>query len=413
MLNIWLLQIGEPLLIRGDERKMRSNLLAEELARRGHNIQLWVSAFDHNAKKWAIRSESELIRRDNIRVVVLKGTGYKKNVSLARFLDHRVLSWNFMRLAKEKEKPDIIIASSPPHDLAYQSVKYARRNRIPVIVDIRDPWPDIFLDNVPDWLKRTGKILFLRDFQMVKKTMGEAESIVAVSNAFLEWGLSHGKRKRSLNDQVFYLGYHRPDANIRQENVRKELRETLNALGNRTVVVYIGTFSGYHDPSVIVDCAKTLPTSDLAFILAGYGDFYDQVRVKAKSLPNVYFPGWLNRDEIDALLVRSSIGICPTPMKVDLFPNKAFMYISAGLPVVSSFQGDLKALIESERIGFYFDPGAADKLANAVVALSSNPHVYKEMSGNARRVFELKFGEDKIYQDFADHVERIASGRWT
>jgi glycosyltransferase involved in cell wall biosynthesis len=153
-------------------------------------------------------------------------------------------------------------------------------------------------------------------------------------------------------------------------------------------------------------------TRDLAFILAGNGDLYEQIRVKAKSLPNVYLPGWLNRDEIDALLMRSSIGICPTPMQVDLFPNKAFMYISAGLPVVSSFQGDLKALVESEKIGFYFAPGAVDKLADAVVALSSNPNIYKEMSGNAKRVFELKFNEDKIYQDFADHVERIESGSW-
>lgn len=409
MLNIWLIQIGEPLLIRGDERKMRSNLLAEELARRGHKVQLWVSAFDHNAKKWAIRDKSELIKRDNIRVAVLKGTGYKKNVSFARFIDHRVLAFKFKEQSKKAEKPDVIITSLPPHDLAHQSVKYAIKNHTPVIVDIRDPWPDIFLDNLPNYLKEIGRLLLFRDFQMVKGTMRRADSLVAVSNTFLEWALRHGKRNKSEYDRVFYLGYHRPDASLRMENVRKELKEVLNALGNRKIVTYIGAFTGYHDPSVIVDCARMPAMRDIAFVLAGNGDLYDLISEKAKSMSNVYLTGWINQDEIDALLTYSCIGICPTPMKVDLFPNKAFMYLSAGLPVVSSFQGDLKVLIESKKIGYYFDPGDVDALKSAILTLSSDKLIYREMSGNASELFRVMYSEEKIYQGFADHVERIAA----
>jgi len=409
LLDIWIIQIAEPLPIRGDERRMRSNILAEELAHRGHNVVLWVSAFDHNSKKWAIRSESQLIRRENIRVVVLKGTGYKRNISLARFLDHRVISWKFKGLAKKKEKPDVIIASLPPHDLAFQSVKYAKRNGIPAIVDVRDTWPDIFLDNIPEWLRGIGRILLFREFQMVKNTMKEADCLFAVSNSFLEWGLHHGKRNRSIRDQVFYLGYHRPDANVKMENVGTELKEALDALGDRTVVTYIGTFSEFQDPSVISECSRRLEMSDTIFVLAGYGSLCQKAKEEAKSQRNVFFPGWLNGDEIDALLLKSKIGICPYSKKSEIFPNKAFMYLSAGIPVISSYQGDLKSIIESERIGYYFNPGDVDALTDAILTLSGNLRIREEMSRNANRVFELRFSEEKIYQGYADFVERMAS----
>lgn len=408
MLNIWLMQIGEPLPIRGDERKMRRSILAEELARRGHNVLLWVSAFDHCAKKWAIRTEDELVKRERIRVIVLKGTGYRKNISIARYLDHRVLSWRFKHLSNREDKPDIIIASLPPHDLAYQSVKYASSKDVPSIIDIEDTWPDIFLDNIPEWLWGIGRILLFREFKMVKDTMKEADCLVAVSNTFLEWGLRYGKRQKSSKDQVLYLGYHQPTVSRERQNVGRALGELLEALSGKTVVTYIGTFSEYHDPSIIIDCAERLEVSNIAFVLAGYGELHSQVEEKAKSRPNVYFPGWLNGEEIDALLMNSSIGICPTSKKADLFPNKAFIYLSAGLPVISSFQGDLKELIESEKIGYYFDPGDVDTLADAIFTLDHDSSVYEEMSKNAKRVFDSRFDEARIYQDFADLIESMA-----
>jgi glycosyltransferase involved in cell wall biosynthesis len=408
VLNIWLIQIGEPLLIHGDERKMRSNLLAEELARRGHDVTLWVSAFDHNEKKWAIKDAAELIERERIRVVVLRGTGYKKNISFRRYLDHRVISWKFKHRSKKEDKPDVVIASLPPHDLAHQAVKYAKRILTPVIVDIRDPWPDVFVDSLPDWLKSTGKLALLREIRMVKATMRKADCLVAVSNEFLEWGLRYGKRNRSSNDRVYYLGYHCPDADAARFDVRQEVEETLDAVGDRTVVTYIGTFSGFQDPSIVVECARRLESNETAFIFTGYGDLYEKAKEMAGSQSNAFFIGWLNGEEIDALLLKSDIGVCPYSKKSSIFPNKAFMYMSAGIPIVSSYRGDLKSIIESERIGFYFDPGDIDALTKAVDTLCGDSRTYEEMSGNARSVFASEFDDEDIYRAYAGYVESVA-----
>lgn len=406
--RIWIVQIGEPLLIRGDERKMRSNILAEELAKRGHDITLWVSAFDHNAKDWAISSAEELAKRERIRVLVLKGTGYRRNISPSRYFDHRLLSWKFRRLSKKQDRPDVVIASLPPHDLAYQSVKYAKKNNIPVVVDIRDPWPEVFLDSFPESLKGLARILLFWEFRILRKIMKKADYLVAVSNAFLRWGQSYGNRVNPEKDRVYYLGYHRPFSADRKENVGNELKRTLEFVTAGTVVTYIGTFSGFQDPTIIIRGAERLIDDDIAFVFTGNGNLYDRTKEKLRSKHNVHFVGWLNGDEIDALLAISSIGICPYSKPSDIFPNKAFMYMSMGIPVVSSYQGDLKALIESEKIGFTFDPGDVDALVEAILTLHGNRRIYGEMSENVRRLFESRFDAENIYKDFADHIESIA-----
>lgn len=407
MLKVWIIQIGEPLLIRGDERKMRSNLLAEKLARRGHEVVLWVSAFDHNAKKWAIKSDGDLVQRENIKVNLLKGTGYKKNISLARYMDHRVIAWKFRKQAKAQDKPDVIVASLPPHDLAYQCVKYAGVNRVPVVVDIRDLWPDIIVDSLPERLSFLGRILLFNDFRMVKKAMSEADGLTAVSNSFLEWGLRCGNRRRSEADKVFYLGYHRLEAGADLNNVSEEFRDVLDKLDNRQVVTYIGTFSESQGPTVMTECAKRLEDSDIAFVFTGYGDTYERARAESKDSKNVFFVGWLNQNEIDALLMKSSIGLCPYSKSSTIFPNKACMYLSASLPIASSYLGDLKDLIETEKIGLNFGTSDPDSLVEFIRLLTSENSTYSDMSRNARVVFESRFVEEKLYREFAYWVERV------
>lgn len=408
-LKVWIVQTGEPLIVRGDERKMRSNLLAEELAGRGHEVVLWVSGFDHNAKRWAARSEGELLSRKNMRTIVLKGTGYSRNVSLSRFVDHRLVAWRFRGRARRVEKPDVIVASLPPHDLAYQCVRYAKDNAVPVIVDVRDPWPDILLERMSGWRRRAAGVLLLKDFRMARESIAGATGVVAVSNAFLDWCMRLADRTPSKEDRVLYLGYHRPRPAARPG---KRIAGVLEEVGRRKVITYVGAFSTYHDPSPVLDCAAMLAEreDDIAFVLAGDGQLRARSIQRAAGRPNVFFPGWLNGEEIDALLANSYLGVCPTTKCTEIFPNKAFMYLSMGLPVVSSFQGDLKRLIQDERVGCYCEPGNAHALARAVSRLVDDSALYEEMSANAAELFEARFTEERIYPEFATHVEGLCEG---
>ncbi len=410
-LLIWLIQTGELLPLDKVEKRMRTTLLADKLLERGHSVIWWASAFDHFKKKLLFLEDTDIDLKDTFKIKMLKGIGYKKNICFSRFIDHRIISRKFKKLAPNMPKPDIIITSMPPHDLAYEAVRFAKSNNIPVLVDIRDPWPDIFLNHVPPIFRRVAKIIFYKDFKMVENMMKMANGLIAVSNTFLEWGLNYAGRKKKWLDVVFYLGCSK-NLNVNNKpNKPNKIVPLIGSLKCNFVVTFIGTFGSYHNPSILLDCANKLEKYNITFVLAGDGEFFKEIKRKSSTMQNVIVTGWLNQNEINVLLKYSDIGICPTTKRIDLFPNKAFAYLSSGLPIISAFKGDLMEVIEKYQIGFNYQANDVDALVEYIRILYKDNKIYKKKSGNACKVFDEEFDAELIYERYVEHIEKIVRGK--
>jgi len=407
-MNIWLIKIGESL--PGDRkfRKLRTVTLAEKLSAAGHEVTWWTSAFDHLRKEWV--SGDREIRKisENFRVITLKGTGYRKNISFARYVDLRIIARKFGQMASLERKPDMIIASIPDYNIAFQASVFAKRNNVPFIVDIRDTWPDLFLEYVPSVCKGLVKALLFRDFKLIKKTLNRADGILAVTGTFLKWGLDHAGRDKTSYDRVFYLGYSRKDIPGKRDLSHDIPMET--ALREKFVVSFVGTFSHTHNPSVMVEAARLLP-GGIHFFLAGEGQFYDKVKGSAAGLANVHFTGWLDEPGIDHLLRHTQIGICPSNKNIDLFPNKAFLYLAYGIPVLSSFDGDLRQLMEKYGFGSHFNPGDPGDLAAKIEKLFRDNETRVQYARNAAGTFDNIFDADKIYEEYIRYIESMPVAR--
>lgn len=403
-MNIWLIQTGEPLPLNDKVKKMRTAFLADKLIERGHSVVWWASAFDHPTRRWLVKQDYEFTIKDGFKIYALKGLGYKKSVSLFRFIGNRIIARKFKRLAPKISKPDVIVASIPAHDLAYEAVMFAKNNNIPVLVDIRDEWPDIFLTVVPGSLRKFIKSLFSRDFYMIEKALRLSDGILAMMDSLLSWGLDYAKRKQNWKDKIFYLGAKK---SFKVNDESEKLQKMLEVLKGKFVVTFIGTFVQNNNPSILVDCAKNLSHSNIYFVLAGDGELFNKIKIRASGLRNIIFPGWLDSDEIVGLLKHSHAGVCPTLLDRKAFPNKVFSYLSAGLPILSAFCGDLKDFIEKQHIGFYYPPKDSHVLAERISFLNNNPALYKEMSSNAQRVFDQMFDADKVYGEYALHIEKV------
>jgi len=404
-MNIWLSQTGESLPLSDKAKKMRTALLADKLIERGHSVVWWASTFDHSTKRCIVRNDHEFTVKDGFKICAIKGLGYKRNISLARFINNRIIARKFKKLASRMPKPDIIVASIPAHDLAYEAVIFAKNNKIPVLVDIRDEWPDLFLSLFPRVCHRFLRVLLYREFQMLQKALSGADGLVAVSGSFLEWGLKYVSRPQSDNDKVFYLGGIKLSAG-------SMLKKTalLDSLAGKFIVIFVGTFVKNNNPSILVACAKELKGADIHFVLAGDGELWRKVKKEAKGLSNVSFPGWLSKEEADILLQNSHLGVCPALVTRDSFPNKAFSYFSAGLPVISGFAGDLKKIIEGKQCGFYYSPPDNVKmLVSYIRKLYNDKALCQKMSINARKLFDDEFDADKIYEEYARHIEKVGT----
>ncbi|MCE9558448.1 MAG: glycosyltransferase [Armatimonadetes bacterium] len=201
-MNVWILTIGEPLPKKGEQvRLYRSGILAETLVARGHKVTWFTSNFDHFTKTF--HDEKEI--GGTAKIILLPGTGYKRNISLARFKDHVKVAQSFREVASKQEEPDIILASVPIMELALEALDYAEPRGIPVVLDARDMWPDMFDEALPRAFKPIAKVLFSKLRKETREGFSRATAILGHTESFVEWGLSYANRERTDQDRAFYF----------------------------------------------------------------------------------------------------------------------------------------------------------------------------------------------------------------
>ena len=412
--NIWLVTIGEPLPLDPDVRKLRTGMLADCLVEKGHTLRWWVSDFEHQRKKMVFESDREVSLSNRLTLQVLHGSGYHKNISLSRYLDHRILAHKFSVYSPKVEPPDVIVASIPCHHLAYETVRYAHSRKIPVLIDVRDLWPDVFLDYVKNnFLKRIVKFFLRNDFARLKNLLKNADALLAISNGCLQWGLEKAGRQANQWDRVFYLGYEYKQGS--SVNVNDAIfTDWLREIKNKKILVFIGTFGMSYELPLLVQAARRMQNSgmnELCFVIAGTGEQEQTIRRETRGLSNVILPGWIGSSEIQMLLSRGYAGLLACRSIEHALPNKTLEYLSAGLPVISSLEGEMADMIAKYKLGFNYSPGDLEGLCNAITVLASDQLLHDEMSINALAFFQ-KYGDaNVIYTTFAKHIEAFVQSR--
>ena len=405
-MKIWLIQTGEDIPLGDGIRKLRTCVLAEELVRRGHEVTWWAASFSHLKKKWIEREKDRLVLDSGVNVELLHGRGYNSNVSIKRIIDHRIVARQFKQRSIEMAQPDFIVCSLPPYDLAYQAANYARQRGIPLIVDARDYWPDIFVDVMPAFLRAFVRLALSSEFRLTRDAFRQANSITAMSSDNLDWALGYCDRERRYTDRVFHLGFRAPP------KLAVAKPDWLRAIDGKFVVAFIGTFSKFHSPLVLAQAARQLQLEgreDIVIVIAGAGgDIEPKVKAEVAGLQNVVMPGWLDQAGIDALLSSAAVGVCPTSTDARFFPNKTFLYFSRGLPVLSAFQGELRDVLDGDGLGHYFDHNDPTALAMHIKALCDDSETYERMRVRVEQVFRERYDESVVYTAFADHIESLA-----
>lgn len=414
-MNIWLFQTGEPLPFNDSVRKMRTALVAEALTERGHSILWWTTAFEHQQKRQLVEKDTTVEISQNYSIRLLTGCRYRKNISMTRYLNHQIVAWKFRLQVSHFDKPDLIIASMPDHILAYEAAKYANRNDVKLITDIRDLWPDIFITPFNrvglGWLVR--KFLFY-DFCRLKALLRKSDGITAVSKGYLQWGLDKIGRLKRDTDRVFYLGYSCGKSKFEGDaGLNQRIPEWLRALDEKIVLIFIGTFGVSYELELVINAAKhfeRLGRTNLCFILAGTGEKFNKIKEMSAGLSIVRLPGWISQEEIALLLKIADVGLVSCKSTENTIPNKPFEYLSAGLPLINSLEGEMADIIKQNEIGLNYLPGDLEHLCECISVLVTNDSVRKKMSRKAKEFFSKYGNAGIIYSDYTNYIEEIFIG---
>lgn len=416
-MNLWLLKIGEPVPVNASckERLHRTGLLSHYLAESGHRVTWWTSTFDRIRRENIAATDLTISLKEGLRVTLLHGGGYKKSISLARVLHHRQVARKFLRHAEGETPPDLILSAYPTVELCKAAIAFGKRRRIPVVLDMRDMWPDIILDTAPRIVRPIARILMHSMIRDSRTVCSEAAAITGITDEFVDWGLRRGGRDRKPYDRCFPMAYitKPPPENDIEEAER--FWDGLGITASKTdfVICFIGTMGHQFDLGTPIKAIRMLAESGrrAKLVLCGTGDRFESFREMASGIDHVIFPGWVNAGMMHVLLRRASIGLNPIPERYDFLStinNKAIEYMSAGLPILSSpKKGVLSRLIDDNKLGESYEPGDATDLARRIGDLMNTPDALREYSDHARQTFERHFNAEIVYREMAGYLSEV------
>jgi glycosyltransferase involved in cell wall biosynthesis len=189
------------------------------------------------------------------------------------------------------------------------------------------------------------------------------------------------------------------------------MAELAKRLEGKVVVSFVGSFGHVYELGLVCEAAKALEGEGidrLHFVLAGDGEQAKAVAVAAGSLGNLSAPGWLTAGEADHLLRMSHVGLAPIRQNPGCVPNKIFEYAAAGLPILSSLEGETAGILSRYGSGITYPPGEIAALVDALKRLAGDAALRRELAGNAAAMFQREFLASRIYGAYADHVETLA-----
>ena len=414
-MRAWIIKTGEPvphLPNESGDRLFRAGLMAQTLHERGHHVTWWNAQFHHQLKTMRDVTPSVPIRPNpnGPEMIFLPSRGYTSHISPKRFLDHLDVRRAFERLAPNQPRPDVILFAWPTIDLAFAAVQFGRANNIPVILDIRDLWPDIFYERITAKTGLPFKNYFLPWERMGRKAMQGADAVISITTGMLEWGQKRFARETIARDRVFYQSQ---SASETREDLAFWKERDVDLSAPKTRLVWAGTLISDLDIQTLLKAIEALPesaTRELEFVFCGSGDLTPRIEEMAARLPHVVFGGWVSQSALNALYARSHIGMMCYLDRFDFqlsIPNKVADFTRSSMRILTNLRGEMQRVLGPEDLLIPYPTGDADTLCAKLVVIADNPAHYRTPTPKALALFDRLFDADRVMPEFVDYMEQI------
>jgi glycosyltransferase involved in cell wall biosynthesis len=354
---------------------------AVELVKSGINTRIFASSLNLATRDSVCHIDGfwqeEVIR--GVRFAWLKSSRYRRN-DWRRFIN--MLSFGYVVYkagTARKPRPDIIIGSSPTLFAAAAAYLLAKRIRARFVLEIRDLWPQTFVD-MGHYSQNNPLIRLL---QILEHYLYRQADLIII----LARGSGDYLRRRGVkSSKIIYI----PNG-VRLEDFTTPIdRETARGKYNFSgfTIIYTGAHGPANGLDVILEAAAELrAVENLEFVLVGDGTLKQELRDKARAmkLTNVRFLDPVPKSEIPALLSAADAAVMPLTgagvFAYAVSPNKLFDYLAAKKPVLCTVPGETAELIEKHHCGYASPPEDGKGLANNVRRLLSLPARERDQMG--------------------------------
>lgn len=285
-----------------------------------------------------------------------------------------------------REKPDAVLAMSPPLTLGLAGWLVARARRVPFVFNIQDVFPDVAIEaGVLTGAKAIRAAKALERF-----TYRRADAVTVLSDDLadnLRAKLRPAERSR-IRVIPNFIDTGRIAPGDRLNPYRSEF-----GLGERRVVMYAGNL-GYSQPvGLVLEAARRLAgREDVVFVINGAGSARAALEAEAADLPNVVFVDLQPRERLGEVLAAGDVHLVllRTGFARSSVPSKLYSILAASRPLVASVDPgtEVARVVEAADAGTAVPPDDADALVEALLPLLDDPERGEALGANGRRFVE-------------------------
>lgn len=273
-------------------------------------------------------------------------------------------TWKWFAISKgkkiiAKEKPDLILSTSPPPTTNLIAKKLAEWSKLPWLADFRDPWTNIYYyDDNPQ-----GNRAARKNRKMEASVLNKADQITVVNHGFFP--------HHNLDQKVVKIpnGYD-PDHIIRTESDEEKT--------SVFTIRYFGSLKANQHPKAFIKALETISDKHpdiakrLRFEFFGSIDPIIRQQLEAISLIETTFSHFISHDEMMMKVASSDLlllVIGRTKNSRFALSTKVFEYMISKKPVlgIGPINGAASKLVEETNIGSFFDHSDADGITSYIL----------------------------------------------
>ncbi len=368
---------------------------AKELMKRGYTVRIFSSSAIHNTSINMIEKSDKSFFKDveyeGVTYTYLKSSAYKGN-GLSRIKNMLGFAFNIKKIWKRYswENPEVIYTSTPDLFTAWKAEKFAKKHKLPCVVEIRDLWPL----SIVEYKGLSDRNLAIRVlYGLERKIYRRADALVFTMEGGQEYIADKGW-KGIESDKVFNIN-NGLDVEL-QKVQRKECVLDDNDLQDDCFkVIYAGSVRTVNSVDLLVKAAEKLKHNDgLRFLIYGDGDKKEELEnyCKDNSLFNVVFKGRVDKKYIPYICSCANLNFISVKQtgvsKYGVSWNKLFDYMNAGKPILSNVKVNYD-LLERYDCGVCLSEQTPESIADAIMRFYDMPSdEYDAMCSNAVRAAE-------------------------
>ena len=388
---------------------VRHYYFSKYLQKKGHTVKIFTSSKIHNTDINMIKDRS-LYREemeDGVEYTFVRSRDYKGNGMdrVINMMDLPFKTWKAMKLFYKKQKPDVIYTSSPDLFVAFFALRFGRKYKIPVVVEVRDLWPESIVEY--NKISRKNPVIQIL-YQLEKWIYKKADQLIFTMEGGKEYICDKGwdkvvdlKKVNHVNNGV--------DLEEFEENYKKYQIEDPDLMNDSTFkVIYVGSIRQVNNLGTLVDAARYLKDDKSIQILI-YGDGTEKKKLEeecnANNL-NVKFKGRVEKKYIPFILSHSDLNVINVRAaalnKYGCSWNKLFEYMASSKPILCNLPVKYD-LIKKYHLGITrrFADGEAYK--NAILKfVNMDKKEYEQYCRNSREC-----GKMFDYKNLATKIEII------